>query len=203
RLSLYFREATFLRNKEPGISHHGISKKKPNHNQHAHRQYHSGQFDGRESPTILKELICKRLKCSSWQDLAEWIYSHRDTDRRTVIAAVAPIVYEAAQKGDLVAREIMKSAARELSLCAKTLIQRLSLSQPLVTYSGSVLTKNEIIRQQFIDDLYQFIPQITVKQAEIHPALGAIILLYRRIYGVPSEKLLKKLYNASQQLFAE
>lgn len=163
----------------------------------------SRQFDGRESPTLLKELLCEHRRWTRWQDLTEWIYAHRDTERRTVIAALAPLVYEACQKGDPVAREIMENAAQELSLCAKTLIRILSLSQPLVTYSGSVFTKNEIIRKRFIEDLHQSIPRVTVKQSELHPALGAIILLYREIYGVLPETLLKKLRIASQQFFPE
>ncbi|MEN3186919.1 MAG: BadF/BadG/BcrA/BcrD ATPase family protein [Atribacterota bacterium] len=163
----------------------------------------SRQFDGRELPTLLKELFCQRLRWTSWQDLTEWIYSHQDAERRTVIAALAPVVYEAGQKGDPVAREIMDNAAQELSLCAKTLIRLLSLPRPLVTYSGSVLTKNEIVRQRFMNDLYQSIPQATVKESELHPALGAIILLYREIYGVLPQILLPKLSLVSQQFFSE
>lgn len=163
----------------------------------------SRQFDGREPPTLLKELLCKHLRWANWQDLTEWIYAHRDTERRTVIAALAPMVYKACQKGDPVAREIMENAAQELSLCAKTLIKILSLPQPLVTYSGSVFTKNEVIRQRFLEDLYQSIPRVTVKQSELHPALGAVILLYREIYGVLPETLLKKLRIASQEFFPE
>ena len=163
----------------------------------------SRQLDGRETPTLLKEMVFERLGLSSWQSLTEWVYSLKEIERRTTIASLATVTYEAARNGDLVARAILKNAAWELSLCVLTLIEKLLLPKPLVTFSGSVLEKNEIIRESFVNHLKRRMPEVVVRNAAIHPALGAVILLYRETNREISEGVLYNLQKASQRLLQD
>ncbi|MGC8778653.1 MAG: N-acetylglucosamine kinase [Candidatus Caldatribacteriaceae bacterium] len=161
----------------------------------------SRQLDGRESPTLLRELVFERLKLTTWQELAEWIYAQKESERRTTIASIATITAEAARKGDPVARNILEHAAEELSLCVRTLVRELSLSRPLVTFSGSVLEKNEIVQRHFVNSLHHSIPHTVVRKAELHPALGAVILLYREVYQALPQEFLENLKETSRKFW--
>jgi hypothetical protein len=84
-----------------------------------------------------------------------------------------------------------------------TLIEKLLLPKPLVTFSGSVLEKNEIVRESFVNHLKRRMPEVVVRNAAIHPALGAVILLYRETNREISEGVLYNLQKASQRLLQD
>lgn len=153
----------------------------------------SRQLDGRETPTFLRELVLQKLNLQNSQSFAEWIASFREPKRRTIIASIAPITHEAALYGDPVAQQILQQAGLELSLCVKTLMHKLELENPLVTYSGSVLEKSFFVRDSFTKDLLQAAKTVTLKKAEMHPALGAIILLFITLQRTSTESMFQKM----------
>lgn len=142
------------------------------------------QIDGREPETFLKNFIMRRLGLKEWWELSNWIYSKPFPERRPIIAAVAQLTHEAARMGDKAAIEILENAGREIALCAVAVSQKLKLDNPLVSYSGSVLAKNSIVREKFKAVLKELLPNSLVKEATLHPAVGGLILLLQKLTKV-------------------
>jgi len=134
----------------------------------------SRMSDGRLPVGALHTLVCKHLNLSTGLDLCERVMGPQGM-MRDEIAALAPLVSDAAAQGDAAALDILKTAARELALMAETL--RISLgfeteeTVPL-SWSGGVMTQQSTVRQLFIECLsertsYQFVKPIYT------PAIGA------------------------------
>lgn len=137
--------------------------------------------DGRAEKTLLTELILDRLNFDSPDSLVRWIHS---VDKRDIASLASP-VFRAASKGDSVAKEIIKKAADELTLTAKTVIEKLSLTQNEfeIVLSGGIFEN----QPDFVSTIQKRLKFIA-KNAKIHlpihePAFGAIILAIEGLKG--------------------
>jgi|LDZR01.1.fsa_nt_gi N-acetylglucosamine kinase-like BadF-type ATPase len=157
------------------------------------------QLDGRLSESLLKELLMKEYKFKDEIDLLEWVYKD-PTSRRQRMASVAPVVYKAALEGDFFANKILDTAAKELATAAITAVKRLSLIDPLFSYSGSVLERNNIVKEKFRKILLDTFPTATVRKSSLPPVLGAILLAYKTTKGIITEKFLENLKNIVKDL---
>lgn len=137
------------------------------------------QLDGRKSPTVLKELFFRRLGFKNQSDLIKWVYG--EGDRRSKIASVAPMAHEAATLGDPSATKILENAAREIFISVKTAVEKLGMCQPLISYSGSVLEKNEFVFSIFQQLLRKEYANAEIRRAPLPPCLGAVLLARRRV----------------------
>ncbi len=155
------------------------------------------QIDGREPETLLKNFVMGKLRFQNWWELSNWVYSKPFSERRPIIAAVAQLTHEAAQLGDKVALEILRNAGREIALCVLAVARRLNLEDPLVSYSGSVLVENQFVREEFERFLVETVPNVRVKQAAFHPAVGGLVLLLKKSKVDIDELLMKKLKSIS------
>ncbi|TYT21052.1 ATPase [Dictyoglomus thermophilum] len=136
----------------------------------------SRELDGRKRRTDLTKLIFKKLNLRDHLDFIEFIYDPQK-DRRSNIASVAKITYEIAKIGDKKALKILKDSAKELALTVTTANKFLKIEKPItVTYSGSVLEKNEIVREEFIKLLAK--GGYEVKSPKLSPVLGAVLLAF-------------------------
>lgn len=156
------------------------------------------QIDGREKVTFLRDFLFSSLKLSNDYELIRWAFG---ADRRKKIASIAALTYEAALKGDEVALEILEKAAYELFLAASTGVKRLGLERPLISYSGSVLEKNEIVKKRFESYLKESFPNVLVRQAPLNPVLGAVLLAYKTAFGKVDEGFVKRLFKVQENLF--
>lgn len=91
---------------------------------------HDGSFDG---VALLAEEIVKRLGSVDWHVVREFVYG----GDRGRIGTLSVAVGAAAERGDLVAREILASAGRELALMGSALTGRVG-SRP-IGFVGGVL----------------------------------------------------------------
>ncbi|MEA3336737.1 MAG: N-acetylmuramic acid 6-phosphate etherase [Chloroflexota bacterium] len=103
--------------------------------------------DQSDLPTGLSKRIIGFLGLAQASDLVRWIYA----PERAVsdIAALAPLVLDTAQAGDLVAAEVVALGADALADAAAAVAGRLNLESnpfPLVL-AGRLLTNNEFYRQ--------------------------------------------------------
>jgi N-acetylglucosamine kinase-like BadF-type ATPase len=129
-------------------------------------------FDGRAPRTLLMDRICRRLELS---DITEII--SREIDQQQ-IAALFPLVIEAARDGDLVARYLCDVAGRDLANLALALLKRAGWTRrptPVVT-TGGVFRSSELIRRAFMRHLRLFAPRARVESLERPPVEGALWL---------------------------
>lgn len=136
----------------------------------------SRELDGRKRKTDLTNLLFEKLNLKDHLDFIEFIYDPQK-DRRSNIASVAKITYEIAKMGDKKALKILKDSAKELALTVITANKFLKIKKPInVTYSGSVLEKNDIVREEFINILEK--ENYKVKPPKLSPVLGAVLLAF-------------------------
>jgi glucosamine kinase len=127
-------------------------------------------FDGRGTPTVLTDTLCRHLRI---RDIGEIISQQPDQQQ---IAALFPLVIEAARDGDLVARHLCDAAACDLAELAVALLKRagwMHRSTPVVT-SGGVLQSSSVIRRAFARHLRRFAPNARVEILERRPVEGAL-----------------------------
>jgi len=129
-------------------------------------------FDGRGPHTILIDRICRQLHL---RDISEIVSKQLEQQQ---VAALFPLVMEAAREGDLVARYLCDDAARNLADLAVALLKRAGWtrrSTPVVT-TGGVFRSSNLIRRAFSRHLRRFAPQARVELLERPPVEGALWL---------------------------
>jgi len=129
-------------------------------------------FDGRGPHTLLVERICQHLDLA---DISEIISQQLEQQQ---VAALFPLVMEAAREGDLVARHLCDEAARDLADLAVALLKRAGWTRratPVVT-TGGVFQSSYNIRRAFVRHLRRFAPLARVELLERPPVEGALWL---------------------------
>jgi N-acetylglucosamine kinase len=132
-------------------------------------------FDGRGPQTILMDRICRHL------DLADITAVVSQQLEPQQVAALFPLVTEAAREGDLVARHLCDDAARDLAGLATALLTRAGWTRratPVVS-TGGVFQSSILIRRSFARHLCRFAPQARVEMLERPPVEGALWLARR------------------------
>ncbi len=150
----------------------------------------SMQIDGRMNETILKKLVFEHLSLKDDGDFLSWIYS-KDIRRRERIASVAPIAYEAAKIGDEVALDILRKSGIELGKHILALYKKLGFSEAQVSYSGSVLEKNDFVRESFEDFVRSSVNVSRIKSSRCRPVYGAVIMTFEKL-GIPAPQSIDK-----------
>ena len=131
--------------------------------------------DGRTKDTILKNLLFDYLKINSIDGLTEIV--NKRPWNKTDIAKVAPLVEEAAKRGDRQASEIIKTAAMELALMIKAVAEKLDLKNKEYTIvtTGSVFNIAEM-KRLVREKVLEFNPGVEIIQPKISSAYGAALL---------------------------
>ncbi len=68
-----------------------------------------------------------------------WLYQP-GVPRTRDVAALAPLVLAHAEAGDAVAQRIVGDACAELTLAARTVMRRLTLTAPRIAFAGGLLS---------------------------------------------------------------
>jgi N-acetylglucosamine kinase-like BadF-type ATPase len=137
--------------------------------------------DGRGLATGLTQRFFAQLGLSQPQELVHAIYrSGRD---RAALASWAPLVFEAAEAGDLVAVEIVEAGARELAHMAAAVAQALGFNRHAVplALSGGVLLASINYRQRLLSVLESLGIRADPVMVVREPAEGALRLARLRV----------------------
>jgi len=128
--------------------------------------------DGRGPNTLLQERICRHLRLRIITDVVTAQLEQQE------VAALFPLVMEAAREGDLVARHLCDDAGRDLAELAVALLKRAGWTRSMthVVTSGGVFKSSKLIRDSFIRHLRRFAPQARVEMLEHSPVQGALWL---------------------------
>lgn len=127
--------------------------------------------DAGARPTLLADMIPIALGCPDWDDLILQIMNTPDE----VFPKLLPVVAEAAEREDGVAKGILSDSAVRLARLAQTVVRRLGLAEqqfPLVK-SGGVFGRSLALDAQVDAVLASAAPRANVSRLEISPALGA------------------------------
>lgn len=84
-------------------------------------------YDGRGPRTKILEILVSRHEICKLEDLIQYVY--RPEALPANVAALLPVVLEAARADDEVAKQLFKDAAAELALLVTTVIQKLHMEE--------------------------------------------------------------------------
>jgi len=138
-------------------------------------------YDGREMKTLLTEKIMKMLKLRVEEDLMQRVYAERMSISE--IAAVAPLVTEAADEGDAVAKRILTEAGRELASYAIAIAKALGMENEDVEIymTGGVFKAGGHVLKPFEEEIRKIMPKARLASPKFEPAMGAAFLALREL----------------------
>lgn len=133
-------------------------------------------YDGRGPRTALPLAITRALGLREFKETVARIYVDKMEPRE--IASLSRAVYETAEAGDEVARNIFLQAGEDLAEGVATALRQLALTgeQMAVSYQGSVLAACTLARERFGEKLRQQFPGISVTPPRFAPVIGAYLL---------------------------
>ena len=138
-------------------------------------------YDGRGEATSLVEIFKENLQLTTIEELVEVVY--RRGNSVTDIAAIAPLVHNAAKNGDVVANHIIDEAVVELVEATTVVVHELfsTESSPEIVIVGSVWKGESNIHLRFEQCLLKSFPQVKVIFPRYEPAFGAALLALKNI----------------------
>lgn len=134
--------------------------------------------DGRGEKTRLMAAVYQLLCVNSPESLITWLYEPYRTKKE--IAALAMLAEQAALAGDVVAYQILESAARELVLLAHTVLCGMPETDKILL-CGSVLKKNATVRRIFTANLKEPHPGVKTVIMRKNAALGAVRIIRKEL----------------------
>lgn len=134
--------------------------------------------DKRVQPTLLTDLILKKLDLDTPNDLIRWTHAAN----RDEIAQLAGTVFEAAEMCDEKAGQIIDNAFTELACAVETVTVQLDFTQQFdIVFSGGILLNQPLL----VDKLQRWIEKIIIGSTVIkpihEPAYGAVLLAMENI----------------------
>ncbi|WP_276355319.1 N-acetylglucosamine kinase [Cohnella caldifontis] len=103
--------------------------------------------DGREPETVITGLVFDQLRIETVGQLIGFVYDRNRNKKE--IAALAPILSAACDRGDPAALRIAERSAESLVELVVPAAEKLSLQQGTMAMTGSVLLKNRYVREAF------------------------------------------------------
>jgi N-acetylglucosamine kinase-like BadF-type ATPase len=132
--------------------------------------------DGRGRPTALQSLLYADLQVGSCHELVRRVYAGSfDVPR---VASVAPLVGQAAEKGDAVACSILKRAGRRLGRTLGTVVRKLGMNdEPFeAVLAGGLLHSEGMPRDVLVAAFRQTAPYALAIEPRHDAAFGAALL---------------------------
>ena len=140
-------------------------------------------YDGRGPATRLSAAILLHLNVNDESRLPRIVYD-REVPRMTV-AAMGPMVRDAADEGDPVARRILERAADELVLAAQSVASRLEMRGDEFSFflGGGAFRAVPWLASELERRLVEVAPRCSVEQLNQEPAAGAVWLALAEARG--------------------
>lgn len=132
-------------------------------------------YDGRGPDTALAASVLRHVAVQDASELPRAVYEGEFS--RTQIAALAPLLIDAAQEGDPVARDILERAIAELTASVAAVVEKLCLypdTYPLVLAGG--LFEHGLFHRLLTEQVGHELPHLKPVKPEHPPAYGAALL---------------------------
>jgi N-acetylglucosamine kinase-like BadF-type ATPase len=134
--------------------------------------------DGRSPFTTLTASVLASLQLSNIEDIYTRIYVEELS--RSEIAALGPLVIEAAKKGDGVSLEILERGVQSMAECVFVVAEHLGfVNECELALTGGVFRAGELVVDLFHKAVRARLPQCRIVMAELPPVLGACLLALR------------------------
>lgn len=152
--------------------------------------------DGRQTRTCLTDDLSSAIGVDSIDGVIPKVYEEMS---RPEMAALAPIVGQAARRGDQVARSIILDAGRELGLMAVAVIRRLRMVDYAgsISVAGGVLESNEMVRDAMHVAVQEFAPKWSIAQGQFPPVVGAIFIARRGLKDGSIDTIIQNIVNTA------
>jgi N-acetylglucosamine kinase-like BadF-type ATPase len=138
-------------------------------------------LEGRDLPSSMVGAILERAGLKESEELIRYV--HHDADKARV-AALAPVVTEAARTGDLLALDILQSGAAELVLLAQSVLDRSPwITNRTLVLAGGVIEHDEILTGKLRSSLAAGFPGLTVTKPRGSALEGACMVAAGGIQG--------------------
>jgi len=153
-------------------------------------------WDGRGEPTLLTSMVLDEIQVSSVEDLLSRLY-HEDINYERLLHLV-PLLFEAAEAGDQVARGLIVQMGTEAGITANTLIRRLCLEDDdlEVILGGSVFKgKGTLLIDTVTSVVHQENLKARIIKPSYEPVVGAALLALEAINVIadkPHKLMLEK-----------
>ncbi len=128
-------------------------------------------LDLRGEPTLISELVKTKIKVDSVADLITEIYTNNFD-----IASAAPLVIEAASKGDAAALRIIEEEAENLVIHISAMMKQMKTDKLDVSFIGGVITNENYYSSLLKEKIKKELPGVEVIVSENTPAFGAVIM---------------------------
>jgi len=147
------------------------------------------EHDGRAAPTAMTPRIFEALGIRQ----PEQIVGAAREMSPPQMAALAPIVLEAARDGDRVALEIIGAAGRELAATAAAVWRQLAFSGPHPVAGIGGIFSHAAMRSAFLEGLRQMCPEAVFTPPRLQPVGGALWRAFARRAIEPPASLIQQL----------
>jgi N-acetylglucosamine kinase-like BadF-type ATPase len=132
-------------------------------------------YDGIIEHTSLTYKILNYYGINSPEDFMDLIYMDKTLSVER-IAAIAPIVQEEAEGGDMTAMNILKCEAERLKEMLKALSLKMNMTEFRLSLAGSLMLKSEIYLNLFKSKINESLPGVKICEPIYEPAYGALII---------------------------
>lgn len=156
-------------------------------------------LDGRGDKTSLRQRVEKEFNLPSIDLIISDIYSGKID--RTRIASLAPLVFEEAEKGDAVARQIVATAGTELGKLPAAVAKKLGIEDEKVTVAliGSVFKQRKVLEPYMRSEALKTVKEIEFIEPRFEPAIGSTILALQAEGVAITPELLKAIEISSKE----
>ena len=131
----------------------------------------SKEFDGRSDVSVILKLAAKKFGINSPEKLIEEVYINK-----MEIASFAPIVIEAAEKGDSNALKILEEESEELVSHIIAMVKKAGKPALNVALIGGLINHDNVYSRILRKKMILEIPDIKIKVPDYSPAFGAVLM---------------------------
>ena len=152
--------------------------------------------DGRGRATRLTDAVLDHLGFATPERLLRAVTTGSVNEEK--IATLCPLVFEAANRGDTVAAEILVEHGEILAEYATAAINRFDMAQETfdLVLAGSVFKgEGPLLIDTVIQRVHQVAPHVNVVRADLEPAVGAVLLAYDTLGISVSDRIMDTLFE--------
>jgi N-acetylglucosamine kinase-like BadF-type ATPase len=153
--------------------------------------------DGRGPDTMLTAYLTSHFGVERVEEITIGIHKGKIDDDELI--GVAPLLLQAADQGDPVARAVVNRLADEISVMAITAMRRLDLTgqaTPVVLGGGVITARNPMLMASITRQLAEAAPRAQVRVIDVPPVVGAALLGLDQVDAPPgAEARLRAAYG--------
>ena len=130
--------------------------------------------DGRRPASSLTARVMERMEITAMDDLLHRLYVPGLPTSE--IAALAPLVLDAARDGDAAATALLDQGAHELADCVEAVARQLHLEDAELVAVGGLIRGSEPLQSRLREAVHARLPDCRIVDPDLPPVLGAALL---------------------------